>query len=58
MVEEFLNVGGAVDAQDNQDSTDRLWETVRFWVKSWGEVPKPHVEGGPFETDVGTGTKV
>lgn len=58
MGEEFLDLGGAVDAKDYEDGADGLGEAVLFGVGPGGDVPKPHVEGGPFEADVGTGAKV
>ena len=56
--EDFLDIRRAVDAHNDKNGANCLRKAVLLRVCPRGHVPEPHVKGGPFKADVGTGAKV
>lgn len=56
--EQFLDVWGVIDREDDDDSADGLSEAMGFRICLRSDSPQPPVEWRPFEANVGTGSEI
>lgn len=56
--EQFLNVWGVVDGEDDENGTNGLCKAMWFGVCVGGDMPQPSIERRPFEANVGARSKI